>query len=240
MHHSHKTKSPLPPQFIVTHPIHPAFGAGLECSRRFLVTGGVKEAEGWRPSEREGYRGQNLAAPLLQDVKVGQSVPWMISNSTFRGPIHWKYIYTHALSYIGREWVRGREREREIDKKWKYEYVLNWLAIRSLKCAGAGYSFETGPKEEPLQHIGNSVTPAITVNSTHIDNVCSNNKIFKQKIIYIVIYNLKCRNRDDTLKISPTDAALFFVVYNLQHTKLEFDLLAKKCIMFCLYGTPRT
>lgn len=48
----------------------------------------MKEADGWRPSQREGYRGQILAAPLLQDVKVGQSVPWMISNSTFRGPIH--------------------------------------------------------------------------------------------------------------------------------------------------------
>ena len=68
----------------------------------------VKDVEGWRPSEKEresrrervrenvrergreseGYGGQNLAAPLLQDVKVGQSVPWMISNSTFWGPLH--------------------------------------------------------------------------------------------------------------------------------------------------------
>lgn len=100
-------------------------GVGLQRSWRFLVTGGVKEAEGWRPSEREGYRGQNLAAPLSQDVKVGQSVPWMISNSTFWGPIHWKYIYTHALSYIGREWVS----EREIDKKME-TWVWVELTVR--------------------------------------------------------------------------------------------------------------
>lgn len=72
------------------------------------LTGSVKEAWAWSPSDGEGYRGQNLAAPLSQDIKVGQSVPWTISNSTFWGPIDWKYIYTHVLSYIGREWVTAR------------------------------------------------------------------------------------------------------------------------------------
>lgn len=51
------------------------------------LTGSVKEAAAWRPSDEEGNRGQNLAAPLSQDIKVGQSVPWTISNSTFWGPI---------------------------------------------------------------------------------------------------------------------------------------------------------
>lgn len=73
------------------------------------LSGSVKEAAAWRPSDGEGYRGQNLAAPLSQDIKVGQSVPWTISNSTFWGPIDWKYIYTHVLSYIGREWVTVRK-----------------------------------------------------------------------------------------------------------------------------------
>lgn len=134
---------------------HPScVGVGLECSQcLILITGGVKDAEGWRPIEREGYRGQNLAAPLLQDVKVGQSVPWMISNPTFWGPIHWKYIYTHALSYIGREWLSGWE--REIDKKREYEDKLNWLSVRSLStlCWNGAYEFplETGQKKRRTQ-----------------------------------------------------------------------------------------
>lgn len=124
-HHSYKTPSVLAPPIKWLIPV----GLDLERSWWFPVTGSVKEAEVWRPSDREGYRGQNLAAPLSQDIKVGQSVPWMISNSTFWGPIHWKYIYTHALSYIEREW--GTARKRDIDKKKKNEYELNGLSIRS-------------------------------------------------------------------------------------------------------------
>lgn len=74
------------------------------------LTGSVKVAAVWRPTDGEGYRGQNLAAPLSQDIKVGQSVPWTISNSTFWGLTDWKYIYTHVPSYIAAsEWVTVRK-----------------------------------------------------------------------------------------------------------------------------------
>lgn len=99
-------------------------------SQWFLVT---EWREGWRPSNKEGYRGHNMAAPLSRGIKVGQSVPWMISNSTFWGPIHWKYIYTHALSYIGRKWVRKG------DTEWM------WLSIRRLQ--RVGLRPETGLKQ---------------------------------------------------------------------------------------------
>lgn len=51
----------------------------------FSSLGGVK---GGDPVIKEGYRGHNMAAPLSRGIKVGQSVPWMISNSTFWGPVH--------------------------------------------------------------------------------------------------------------------------------------------------------
>lgn len=101
----------------------------------FLLAGWC---EGWRPSDKEGYRGHNMAAPLSQGIKVGQSVPWMISNSTFWGPIHWKYIYTHALSYIGRKGARNE--------------AQNWCG-----CPSAGRWFETMQqarrREETITHM---------------------------------------------------------------------------------------
>lgn len=68
--------------YLVTHSI---FLCWMRASRWFLIT---EWREGWRPSNKEGYRGHNMAAPLSRGIKVGQSVPWMISNSTFWGPIH--------------------------------------------------------------------------------------------------------------------------------------------------------
>lgn len=115
-----------------------------ESSWWLLVTGW---REGWRPSDKEGYRGHNMAAPLSRGIKVGQSVPWMISNSTFWGPIHWKYIYTHALSYIGRKWVR------------KGNTGLMWLSIRHLLCVG---SWDRGLRKRG-NYRGQHVNPSNTV-----------------------------------------------------------------------------
>lgn len=72
----------LPLSELVTHSIFPCWMRGCGW---LLVT---EWREGWRPSNKEGYRGHNMAAPLSRGIKVGQSVPWMISNSTFWGPIH--------------------------------------------------------------------------------------------------------------------------------------------------------
>lgn len=114
---------PLPPNWWLI----PSIPGWTRCIVVMMVpplTGSVKEAAAWRPSDGEGYRGQNLAAPLSQDIKVGQSVPWTNSNSTFWGPIDWKYIYTHILSYIGRDWVTARNWHKWVGAKPARAFVV--------------------------------------------------------------------------------------------------------------------
>lgn len=97
----------------------PCIRIGVKSSQQLLVTDGlVTESErGWRVGtqwKKHRYRGQNLAVPLFQDIKVGQSVPWMLSNSTFRGLIHWKYTYT--CSVLHREGVNWKKRTQELTR----------------------------------------------------------------------------------------------------------------------------
>jgi len=108
------------------HQRRPSRGVPAGAGRRSEVGG---RSAGPRRKGRKQDGGHNLAALLIQDIKVGQSVPWTVANSTFWGAIHWKYIYTHALAYIER--LRKSSRQRG-ERMWT-KCVRNVVCFVSYK-----------------------------------------------------------------------------------------------------------